>query len=126
VVNAGKPSIGKRHKTPTVLQIEALECGAASLSMILAYYGRWVTLEELRLKCGVSRDGCRASNILKAARGFGVNAKGFKKEPADLAKFIDMLRKSRYSGYVVLEYEAPEDPMKAIPEHIKALRKLIG
>ena len=55
-----------------------------------------------------------------------IASRGQKKEPADLAKFIDMLRKSRYSGYVVLEYEAPEDPMKAIPEHIKALRKLIG
>jgi sugar phosphate isomerase/epimerase len=55
-----------------------------------------------------------------------ISRRGQKKEPADLAKFIEMLRKSRYSGYVVLEYEAPEDPIKAIPEHIKALRKLIG
>lgn len=52
--------------------------------------------------------------------------KGQKKEPAELARFIEMLRKVRYSGYVVLEYEAPEDPMKAIPEHIKTLRKLIN
>ena len=55
-----------------------------------------------------------------------ISRRGQKKEPADLAKFIEMLRKSRYSGYVVLEYEAPEDPIKAIPEHIKTLRKLIG
>ena len=55
-----------------------------------------------------------------------ISRRGQKKESADLAKFIDMLRKSRYSGYVVLEYEAPEDPIKAIPEHIKTLRKLIG
>ena len=55
-----------------------------------------------------------------------ISRPGQKKEPADLAKFIEMLRKSRYSGYVVLEYEAPEDPIKAIPEHIKTLRKLIG
>lgn len=55
-----------------------------------------------------------------------ISRRGQKKEPADLAKFLEMLRKSRYSGYVVLEYEAPEDPIKAIPEHIKTLRKLIG
>lgn len=48
------------------------------------------------------------------------------KQEADLAKFIDMLKRVRYSGYVVLEYEAPQDPMKAIPEHIKHLRQLIG
>ena len=69
-----------------LMQMEALECGAASLTMILAYYDKWIPLERVRADCGFSRDGSNAKSVLKAARSYGLIAKGYRYEPEDLKK----------------------------------------
>jgi NHLM bacteriocin system ABC transporter peptidase/ATP-binding protein len=67
-------------KVPVVMQLEALECGAACLAMVMAYYGKWVPLEQVRLDCGVSRDGSSAKNVLVAARSYGFQAQGYRSD----------------------------------------------
>ena len=71
-------------KVPVIMQLEALECGAASLAMVLAYYGKWVPLEQVRADCGVSRDGSNAKNVYLAAVNYGLNAKAYRRTPETL------------------------------------------
>ena len=80
-----KPTLTKGvARVPVVMQLEALECGAASLTMLMAYYGKWVPLEEVRLACGVSRDGSNAKNLYLAAQHYGFNVKAMRMTPESL------------------------------------------
>lgn len=93
-----------RKKVPTILQMEAVECGAASLAMICAYYKKFLPLEQLRVDCGVTRDGIKASNMMKAARRYGFQARGFRKEPADLKTMpLPAIIHWNFNHFVVLE-----------------------
>lgn len=85
-VKIKKPITKGAAKVPVIMQMEALECGAASLAMVMAYYGKWIPLEQVREDCGVSRDGSNARNVLIAARSYGFIAKGYRFEPEDLKK----------------------------------------
>ncbi len=71
-------------RVPVVMQLETLECGAAALCMVMAYYGKWVPLEQVRLDCGVSRNGSKAKNIYLAAEHYGFSVKAFRLDPESI------------------------------------------
>lgn len=79
-----EPCTNRVAKVPVIMQMEMLECGAACLAMVMAYYEKWIPLEQVRMDCGVSRDGSNAKNILIAARSYGMEARGYRYEPEDL------------------------------------------
>ena len=115
-----KPTITKGYaKVPIIMQLEALECGAASLAMVMAYYDKWVPLEQVRSDCGVSRDGSNAKNICKAAKSYGFKVQAFSRTPKSIkekGKFPCIIHWN-FNHFVVLngfkgKYACINDPAK--------------
>ncbi len=110
-VVAGNPAPPQRRrvKTPARLQMEATECGAASLGIVLAHYGLWVGLEELRDACGISRDGSNARAVKDAALRYGMTVSARRCEPEDLKKYpMPVIVYWRFQHFLVVEGWSPQ------------------
>lgn len=91
-------------RTPTIYQMEATECGAASLSMIFGYFGKFIPLEQMRIETGVSRDGCNAANLMRCAKKYGLDCHGYRREPDALRKIeLPCIIHWNFNHFVVLE-----------------------
>ena len=94
----------RRVRTPVLLQLTQTECGAACLGIVLAHFGRWVSIEELRGTCSVGRDGCNAADIVRAASRYGLETRGWRKEPKELRSMaLPMILFWEFDHFVVLE-----------------------
>ena len=99
-----RPLTGRRVRTPVILQFDETECGAVCLGIVLAHLGRWVPLQELREACGVTRDGCSASDIARAGRRYGLRITGWRQELEELrAVRLPAILFWEFSHFVVLE-----------------------
>jgi len=110
---------GVARKTPVVMQLEVLECGAACLTMILSYYDKWIPLEQVRVDCGVSRDGSSAKNMVRAANNYGLSTRAYKLEPEEVREngVFPCILHWNFNHFVVLKgfkgkYAYINDPAK--------------
>lgn len=93
-----------RARVPTVLQMEVAECGASSLAMVMGHYGKFLPLEQVRVACGVARDGSTARNIMAAARGYGLQGKAYRREPEALKSMtFPLIAHWRFQHFLVVE-----------------------
>lgn len=93
--------MGKVKNVPVVMQMEMVECGAASLGMILAYHKKWLPLEQLRKDCGVSRDGCSAKQLLLAGRSYGMEVNAYKLDGEELQELTPAIIHWNFNHFVV-------------------------
>jgi len=94
----------KRKRVPSIMQVETCECGAVALAMILSYFGKYRSIEDVRYECGITRDGCDAADIVTAADNYGLKAKGFRKSASELKSItLPAILHWDFIHFVVLE-----------------------